>query len=317
MMEILLVVSIFVTSFLILLALAALFSRSAKEADSGKERERPAVKLSFKDALKNYNQKLLLLLVRKKKSTKRKDSLEKKLSAAGVPMKAEEFTVFHLFAVLIVGGLAQIIFQSIGAVMIGGLIGYLFPKLWLSQKQAKRLKQFNDMLPDMLGTITGSLRAGFSFPQALQMVGEESFSPMKEEVQLVLKEMQYGSSLEEALNAWKERMPSKDLELLVEALVIQRQVGGNLAYLFDKIVETTRERTRIENQVKTLTAQGRLSGIIISLLPLGLGVIIYFMNPEYMITLFTHPIGQIMLIVAAVSGVLGFILVRKITRIEV
>ncbi|WP_158737972.1 type II secretion system F family protein [Alteribacillus sp. YIM 98480] len=315
-MAVILVLSIFITSFLFLITIASFFSHSATESKE-EEIRRPAAKLSFKDVLKDYNQKLLLLLVRKKKSTKRKDSLEKKLTAAGLPMKAEEFMIFHIFAVLISGGLAQLIFQSIGAAFIGGLVGFIFPKVWLTQKQRKRLKQFNDMLPDMLATITGSLRAGFSFPQSLQMVGAESFSPMKEEVQLVLKEMQYGSTLEEALNAWTKRMPSKDLELLVEAIVIQRQVGGNLAYLFDKIVETTRERTRIENQVKTLTAQGRLSGIIISLLPLGLGMVIYLMNPEYITTLFTHPIGQVMLIAAGISGILGFILVRKITRIEV
>ncbi|WP_018923513.1 type II secretion system F family protein [Salsuginibacillus kocurii] len=325
-MTVLLVVSIFVTCFFVLLAISAVTSSNRRpEEEQGieeeeineKAKERQPLKLGIKDRLKDANEKLKLLLVRKGKANEKNLRLERSLSLAGLPLKAEEFKVFQVFAFLIIGGIVYLILDMVAIALIAGLAGYMAPRVWLKQKQAKRLKEFNEMLPDMLVTISGSLRAGFSFPQSLQMVAEESYSPVKEEVAQVLKEMQYGSSLEEALNAWKERLPSGDLELLVEALLIQRQVGGNLAFLLDKIVETTREREKIDNQVKTLTAQGRLSGIIISLLPFGLGIIIYMINPEYMMTLFTHPIGQFMLGMALVSGVIGMVLVRKITQIEV
>lgn len=312
----LLFIFMFLTCFL-LVAAGSLAVSSSTSGEAGGEAEVPKKPLSFKGYLREANEKLKLLLIRKKKPTRKKELLEQQLSAAGVPMKAEEFRVFRGFAVLIVGGLFYLFTNLIGTLAIGGIIGYVIPSVWLKKKQAKRLQRFNQMLPDMLTTIIGSLRAGHSFQQSLKMVSEESDPPIKEEVYLVLKEIQYGSTMEEALNNWKRRMPSGDLELLVEALLIQRQVGGNLAYLLDKIVETTREREKIANQVKTLTAQGRLSGIIISLLPVGLGAVIYVINPEYITTLFVEPIGRIMLAVAAIGGVIGFLLVRKITTIEV
>ncbi|GGD00186.1 secretion system protein [Thalassobacillus devorans] len=303
-------ISLFFTIFLIMLAITL---RNQSDTDAHADNS----PLTFKDALKKANQQLKLLLLRKKKTTRNKARLEQQISAAGLSMKVEEFIIFKWFAVIIIGGIFHLIFNDIFLVLVGAIIGLILPGLWLKRKQAKRLKEFNAGLPGMLTSIIGSLRAGFSFPQSLQMVGEESYSPIKEEVQHVLKAMQYGTSIEEALVDWKKRMPSDDLSLLVEAILIQRQVGGNLAYLLDKIVETTRERTKIENQIKTLTAQGRLSGIIISLLPVVLGIIIYMMNPDYIGTLFTNPIGQGMLVAAGIGGIIGFMLIRKITTIEV
>ncbi|WP_077623194.1 type II secretion system F family protein [Sediminibacillus massiliensis] len=302
-----LLAAVFVSVFLLLLYISTL-------GQSKSENREP---VTLKGLLKKANDQLKVLLVRKKKSGKKKDSLEQSLNAAGVPMKAEEFVVFQGFAVIIGGGLLYLLSNQFVLFLFGTMLGFLTPKLWLKKKQQKRIKQFNEGLPGMITSINGSLRAGFSLLQSLQMIAEEAYSPIKEEVQYVLKTMQYGTSLEDALVDWKRRMPSEDLDLLVEAVLIQRQVGGNLAYLLDKILETTRERTRIENQIKTLTAQGRLSGIVISLLPVGLGAMIYFINPEYITVLFVNPIGKMMLAVALVGGIIGFIFIRKITTIEV
>ncbi|RLL47154.1 type II secretion system protein [Oceanobacillus piezotolerans] len=232
-------------------------------------------------------------------------------------MKPEEFIAFRWLSALFTGGLFHLINGNLIILIVGFLIGYQLPALWLTTKEKKRIKEFNNGLPGMITSMVGSLRAGFSLPQSLQMVADESYSPIKEEVELVLKKMRYGTSLEDALLEWKERIPSEDLELMVEAIVIQRQVGGNLAFLLDKIVETIRGRAKIQNQIKTLTAQGRLSGIIISLLPAVLGLIIYFMNPSYIGMLFTNPIGIGMLVAGVVGGIIGFIFIRKITTIEV
>jgi tight adherence protein B len=201
--------------------------------------------------------------------------------------------------------------------IIGTLPGYLFPKWYLRKKEKERIDRFNEGLTDMITTIIGSLRAGFSFPQALKTVVEEAGQPIKDEMESVLKEMQYGSSIEDSLNNLKERMPSEDLDLMIQAIVIQRQVGGNLATVLEKIVETIRDRTKIHRQIRTLTAQGRLSGIVVGLLPVILGLLIYFIQPDYIATLFHHPIGIILIAAGVVSGTIGFLLIKKITTIEV
>jgi tight adherence protein B len=148
-------------------------------------------------------------------------------------------------------------------------------------------------------------------------VVEEAQSPVKEEMERVLKEMQYGSTIEEALNELKVRMPSEDLDLMIQAIIIQRTVGGNLATVLDKIVETIRDRTKIQRQITTLTAQGKLSGIIIGLLPLILAILLYMIEPDYIGTLFENVIGWVMIACGSISGIIGFILIRKITTIEV
>ncbi|MBP1948062.1 type II secretion system F family protein [Virgibacillus litoralis] len=309
-MEALLLISVFITVFLFLLAFSNL--RGSKKEDESVVQK----SLSISELLKNANQRLKMLLIQKKKPSKKRNTLEDRLSVAGLPIKPEEFVAFRWLLAVISGGILQLN-SNILLGIIGVVFGYFIPEVWLKSKQRKRIKAFNEGLPGMITSIIGSLRAGFSFVQSLQMVSQESYSPIKEEVEHIIKSMQYGTSMEDALLEWQKRMPSDDLGLLVDAILIQRQVGGNLAYLLDKIVETTRERTKIENQIKTLTAQGRLSGIVISLLPVALGFIIYLMNPGYITTLFVNPIGQLMLGAALVGGIIGFFLIRKITTIEV
>lgn len=243
--------------------------------------------------------------------------LEVMLNRAGVPLKPEEYVLFQWIATALCGGLLFVLFGQVIFMIVGGGIGFFIPRWILAKKQRERILQFNENLPDMITTIVGSLRAGFSFPQALKTVAEEAGSPIKEEMETVLREMQYGSSIEDSLNDLKERMPSEDLDLMIQAILIQRQVGGNLATVLDKIVETIRDRTKIQRQITTLTAQGKLSGIVIGLLPLLLGVAIYLIEPSYMGTLFHHPVGIALVIGGVVSGVLGFVLIRKITTIEV
>jgi tight adherence protein B len=134
---------------------------------------------------------------------------------------------------------------------------------------------------------------------------------------MVLKEMQYGATMEAALQSLKERVPSEDLDLMVQAILIQRQVGGNLATVLETIVGTIRDRNKIQRQLRTLTAQGKLSGTVIGSLPFGLGLMIYLLEPEHIMTLFHHPVGIGLLVAGLISGTIGFILVRKVTSIEV
>ena len=256
--------------------------------------------------------------IRKQVLTKEKNSkLEVLLNRAGVPLKPEEYVLFQWISTALCGGFLFLISGNPIFLLIGGGLGFMLPKWIIIKKQKERVTKFNEGLPDMITTIVGSLRAGFSFPQALKTVVEEAHSPIKEEMETVLREMQYGSSMEESLNDLKERIPSEDLELMIQAILIQRQVGGNLATVLDKIVETIRDRTKIQRQISTLTAQGRLSGIVIGLLPIILGFMIYLIEPDYIGTLFSNPIGLILLTAGVVSGIIGFVLIRKLTTIEV
>ncbi|WP_221568533.1 type II secretion system F family protein [Alkalihalobacillus sp. TS-13] len=255
--------------------------------------------------------------LRSRVSKKKSKKLESMLRRAGVPLKPEEFILFRWIATALAAGFLFLVSGSILMLIIGAAGGYMLPIMWIKKKEKKRIQKFNDGLADMISTVVGSLRAGFSFPQALQTVVEEADDPISNEIGFVLKEMQYGSSLEDSLNELYERMPSEDLELMIQAILIQRQVGGNLATVLDKIVQTIRERTKIQRQISTLTAQGKLSGIVIGLLPLILGLVLYLIEPEYIGTLFTHIIGMGLLGAGLISGIIGFILIRKVTTIEV
>lgn len=256
---------------------------------------------------------------RVRKQLKKKDkneAIEMKLQQAGVPLKPEEYVMFQWISLAFFTGLFYL-FMSYAGLIIGAAIGFILPRLILSMRMKKRMRQFNDYLPEMISITVNALRAGFSFFQALKNVAEEAPSPVKEELEIVLKEMQYGSTVEESLNRLKERMPSEDLDLMIQAILIQRQVGGNLAVVLEKIVHTIRERLKIQGQIKTLTAQGKLSGMVVALLPVALAGILSVINPSYMTVLFTTPIGIGMIAFSAFSMLIGFFFIMKITSIEV
>jgi tight adherence protein B len=256
--------------------------------------------------------------VRKKMLTKEKNSkLETLLRRSGLPLKPEEYIIFQWLCAGFMGLLLLLVSGNIVLMTAGFLLGFMFPRWYVKKKQKERIVKFNEGLPDMISTIVGSLRAGFSFQQALKAVTEEAGSPIKEEMDSVIKEMQYGASLEDSLNDLKERMPSEDLDLMIQAILIQRQVGGNLATVLDKIVQTIRERTKIHRQISSLTAQGRLSGIVIGLLPIILALVLYLIEPDYIGTLWKHPVGIALTIGGIISGIIGFVLIRKITAVEV
>jgi tight adherence protein B len=263
--------------------------------------------------LQVYKQMVRQRVVSKKKNEK----LEIMLSRAGVMLKPEEFVMFQWIAMALGGGVLFLLTDRIFFLALGCVMGLFVPRMIVNRKQQQRLARFNDSLPDLITTVIGSLRAGFSFIQSLKAVTEEAESPIKEEIELVLKEMQYGRTIEDALQQLKDRVPSEDLELMIQAILIQKQVGGNLATVLETIVQTIRDRNKIHRQIHTLTAQGRLSGTVIGLLPIVIGLFIYLIDPEYMSRFFVHPIGMIMIGAGVISGVIGFILIRKVTTIEV
>lgn len=251
-------------------------------------------------------------------SPKLSQYMEHKLIQAGLPMRAAEFMVICLATSLF--GLLLMALLSGGKfffLLFGLILGYLIPHIFLRIKIEKRAKAFNDQLGDTLVLVANSLRTGYSFLQAVEMVSREMLPPISEEFGRVLKEMNLGVGTEEAMNNLAKRVNSDDLDLVVTAVLIQRQVGGNLAEVLDNIANTIRERVKIKGQIKTLTAQGRISGMIISFLPVGVGAMIYFMNPDYISLLFTHSLGRAMLAGGVVSQLIGILLIRKIVNIDV
>ena len=185
---------------------------------------------------------------------------------------------------------------------------------WLD---AKRRAAFNAQLPEALATMTNALRAGFSISQAFDSVVEQGDRPMSEEFAILQQQLRIGMSFEDALESLSQRVGSDDLTLVTTAILVSRKTGGNVTEIFDKISETIRGRMRVERKVKSLTAQGRLQGIIVSLMPLFLGVVMTLIKPGLMIPFLTSAAG--LLAVAAMCALIfvGWLMIRKIVKIDV
>jgi len=250
-------------------------------------------------------------------SLKLSSLVEHKLGQAGILLRGSEFLVIWLGATLIIGLLAFVI--SGGGILCmlgGGVVGCFIPFLYLRRKATLRVNAFNLQLGDALVLIANALRTGYSFLQAVELVGREMLPPISVEFSRALKEMNFGVVTEDALDNMAKRIKSDDLELVITAVVIQRQIGGNLAEILDKIASTIRARVRLKGQIKTLTAQGRISGYVIGLMPFVMALLIYFVNPKYMSLLFTNPIGQMLVGIAVVMQVSGVWLISRIIDIE-
>lgn len=272
---------------------------------------------SEKDKLKFVNLKNVNQFVGDRLSDESQSRIEEMLRSSGVDLDAEEYIVLRFLSAASCGLISGMIFRNFFFVIPGAILGYMLPKFWTSKKRKNRIEAFNEALPDMILTIIGSLRAGYSFSQAMKTVAEECESPVKEEITMLLKEMSYGITMEDALNNLKLRMPSNDLDLMIQAILIQRQVGGNLSMILEVIVKTIRERNTIERQVQSLTAQGRLSGKVIGLLPVVLGVGLNIINPEYMKAFTSSIIGKGIMGLGILSALIGYALINKLTKIEV
>ena len=200
--------------------------------------------------------------------------------------------------------------------IVVGFIGYFVPNIYLSMKANRRRKAFINQLGDTITLMANSLRAGYSLMQTMEMVSRESKDPMATEFRRVVREVGLGISNKEAMENLLRRVPSEDLDLLVTAINIQHEVGGNLAQILTTIGHTIRERVRIKGEISVLTAQVKFSGYIISLMPIVLAGIIFILNPEYMMGLFVWP-WICMPIASFTAIVIGFFIMKKIATIEV
>ncbi|MEW6727236.1 MAG: type II secretion system F family protein [Bacillota bacterium] len=243
--------------------------------------------------------------------------LENDLVRADIPLKGEEFAAFVILAFVAAALLGLLVFGSVLNACLLAAPAAAAPVFYLRMAKARRLAAFNSQLCDALAMIANTLRAGFSFLQALEMVRKELPDPISKEFGRALQDLNLGVSVEDALQSMVERVKSDDLDLMVTAVIIQRQIGGNLAEILDKIAETIRERVRIKGEIKILTAQGRISGLVVGLLPIGLLMVLLLINPGYMQDLFNNPMGIKLLAFAAVSEAIGLAAVKRIMNIEV
>lgn len=198
-----------------------------------------------------------------------------------------------------------------------GLFMALLPFFWIFLRRKRRLKAFAVQLPDALEMLARSLRAGQSLAAGFNMVAGEMSPPIGKEFGRVFEEQNLGIPLEESLDSMTDRIPNLDLRFFATAVILQRQIGGDLAEILDKIGRLIRERFQIWGQIQALTGEGRLSGIVLMALPVLLFVAVYQINPEYIMVLFTDPLGKKMLAVAVGMQVLGALVIRKIVNIKV
>jgi tight adherence protein B len=242
--------------------------------------------------------------------------IEEKLVRADIPLRGEEYLFLWLLSGLLPGLLGVLLNGRLASGVILSFIGLILPPLLVKRAEEKKIIKFNLQLVDALAILSNSLRASYSFHQSIELVSREMPAPLGKEFARTFREVNLGTPLEEALNNMGKRIASEDLQLIITAVLIQRQVGGNLAIILDNISETIRDRIRIQGEIRTLTAQGRISGLVIGCLPFIIVVILMLMNPKFLEPLFQSSMGIMLIIWGLVSEVIGIIFIRKITAID-
>lgn len=250
-------------------------------------------------------------------STSRRSRLDLMMVRAGLPLLGSEFLAIS-------AGLSFLVFIIFALAAFNPVTGLLAAFLFLAadfvfvqRRITKRLNNFQRQLADCLSLVANSLRAGFSFLQTMEIISREMEPPMSTEFEKVMRDTSLGKSLDDALHDMDERVGSADFSLVVTAVLIQQQVGGNLATILDTIRSTITERIRIRREVNTLTAQGKMSGIVLACIPVALALFFYISSPEYLTPLLTTDIGKVAIIGTVFLVIVGFIIIRKIVDIKV
>jgi tight adherence protein B len=250
------------------------------------------------------------------------DRIARDLARADVKLKVAEYFALYVISVILgvlvlgfLGGRHPVSF------LIGGVVGLFAPRFYVKRQQRQRLNRFNDQLSDMLNLMVNGLRAGYSTMQAMEAVSRELPPPISDEFHRVVQEMQLGISMETALDNLLRRIPSDDLDFVITAINVQREVGGNLSEILDTISFTIRERVRIKGEIRVMTAQVRASGTLLSFVPIVLALILWFLNREYIMSFFTEAplpwcgwasVGLILVMIAS-----GYFVMMRIADIEV
>ena len=244
-------------------------------------------------------------------------NLATQLARANLKFTVGEFMALTVILVIGFGAAAFILRRDLIITAIACLVGFFGPWVYVALMRGRRLKAFNDQLSDTINLMVNGIRAGYSVMQAMEAVSEEMGPPISVEFGRVVREVQLGITLEQALDNMLRRITSDDLDMMITAIKVQREVGGNLAEVLDSISYTIRERVRIKGEIQALTSYGRGAGNLLSALPIILSVVIYLISPSFMGQLFEDPCGWIMIGISILGIIAGYLIIRKIVNIDV
>lgn len=318
-METLLFLLIFATVFCLLYTVFLLFFEHrytvrARLLHTGKALER------FEQAEPKTQARLLTGVLQRTVNNIEKSNyyarIKSKLLQAYVKMKPIEFIEVSLLSGLVLAGILYLFVGNWLLVIIGFMAGFKIPEMVIETIRQKRAKQLNDQLPQALSLVANGLRAGFSFPQAMAVVGREMEAPISEEFSKVLRDNSYGKTMEEALQDLGKRTDDEDLDIFITTLVIHQQVGGDLSEILDIISETIRERVKLKGDIRTLIAQSKMSAWVIGILPVAIGAALFALNPSYMGTMLRNPLGLALLGVAGGMMLIGAFILTKIVKVK-
>lgn len=255
-------------------------------------------------------------------------SIEDELSRADLPMRASEYILLRVTLAAVSFLIGFYVFGYLHSGLMLAVVGFFVPAIIVSVHQHRRRAKFVRQLADALMLLTNSLRSGYSFLKGLELIAKEMNDPISKELSRMLREVNLGATTDQALLNMGKRLNSQDLDIVISAFLVQKDVGGNLTEIMEKVAETIRERLRIQGDIRVLTAQGRLSGLIVGLLPFAVGLTIVARSPEYfkimigppmvpLIGPWSVPQGVLVLIAAGVLQLIGAYLIFKIVSIKV
>jgi tight adherence protein B len=242
--------------------------------------------------------------------------MEDLLLRSGLRWSLERFVLLTCFSSMLLGLPVWLFSRAALVSLVALMVGSWLPNLYLRYKANRRTRALESQLPGAIDHLNRAVRAGHPFSAGLKMLAEESDEPIASEFRAVFEEQRFGMPFEEALLGFGDRVDLPDVRILITAILVQREVGGNLAEILEKVAGTMRARFTIRRQVRVYTVQGRMSGYILAALPLVVGTFIFLLNRDYMDVLFTHPVGKGLLGFAMVLQLLGFLWIRKIVNVE-
>ncbi len=244
-------------------------------------------------------------------------ALKRLIEQSGSRVSGTSIILAAIVCAIASGGLVAVFVRFILAPIAAALVGLTFPFLMLRYRRSKRMKSFEEQFPDALDLLSRAIRAGHAFTTAMGMVASEAPDPIGPEFRKTYDEQNFGLPMKEALNNLAVRVPLLDVRFFVTAVLIQRDTGGNLAEILDNLSYVVRERFKVLRQVRVYTAHGRFTGYVLMALPPSLALVLMFINPEHMGLLFTERMGHVMLTIAVVLQIIGFVWIKKVVKIEV
>jgi tight adherence protein B len=305
MVTLLIMITVF---FLVLLLLYAL------SADQRQMQKR----FEAMTSLRNADLESLKKVKRNRDKSKHKvlKKLENDLSMSGILIRPSEFLLFWFVLAIAPSTLLFMLGSNIIFSIILLVFGLLIPPLYVNKKRAKRVELFEQQLIDAISIMSSCLKAGLTFQQALVSISAEMPNPISEEFGRVVKELKLGSSIETSLTRLSEKIGSQNFMMIVSAILIQRQTGGNLSEILTNISGTIKERFKIKNEIKVLTATARTSGLVVGLMPVAIILVFLLFNPDYVTIFFESNLGIAMVVIAIVMEIIGYLVIRKIVNIK-